>query len=75
MHDGEPPVGLRDRHSRVVVLSVEATALEKQRKEATVSMLQPAGEQFQITCDEGEYLGGDGAAPPPLAYFSAAIAF
>jgi hypothetical protein len=26
-------------------------------------------------CDEGAYLGGDNEAPPPLVYFSAAIAF
>lgn len=31
--------------------------------------------QFEIMCDEGEALGGADSAPPPLAYFSAALAF
>ena len=30
---------------------------------------------FRIDCDEGPNLGGDDSAPPPLAYFSAALAF
>lgn len=75
MGERETPVGLRDVHRRDVVLSVEATALEKQRKQARVSMEHPRSEKFEIACDEGPYLGGDGTAPPPLAYFSAAIAF
>lgn len=31
--------------------------------------------QFEIPCDEGPALGGDDSAPPPLAYFGAALAF
>ena len=31
--------------------------------------------QFEIFCDEGERIGGDDTAPPPLAYFAASIAF
>jgi hypothetical protein len=30
---------------------------------------------FEIPCDEGENIGGDHTAPPPLAYFAASIAF
>ena len=30
---------------------------------------------FEIPCDEGEHIGGDNTAPPPLAYFAASIAF
>jgi hypothetical protein len=30
---------------------------------------------FEIACDEGEQIGGDNTAPPPLAYFAASIAF
>jgi hypothetical protein len=33
------------------------------------------GESFTIACDEGEAVGGDNTAPPPLAYFCASIAF
>jgi hypothetical protein len=31
--------------------------------------------RFVIDCDEGPQLGGDDSAPPPLAYFAAALAF
>jgi hypothetical protein len=31
--------------------------------------------RFTIDCDEGPALGGEDTAPPPLAYFSAALAF
>ena len=30
---------------------------------------------FELLCDESEQLGGDNSAPPPLAYFAAAVAF
>jgi hypothetical protein len=46
------------------------------RKEARVTILEPAkGTAYDIACDEGFWLGGDNTAPPPLAYFSASIAF
>lgn len=32
-------------------------------------------DQFEIACDEGAALGGDNSAPPPLAYFGAALGF
>lgn len=32
-------------------------------------------DKFEMICDEGESLGGDNTAPPPLAYFAASIAF
>jgi hypothetical protein len=75
MTEENTPVGLRDRHDRDVVVTLEALALEGQRKEAHVSMVQPEGDTFRIVCDEGAYLGGKGEAPSPLAYFSAALAF
>lgn len=31
--------------------------------------------RFEILCDEGSAIGGDDSAPPPLAYFGAALAF
>ncbi len=31
--------------------------------------------RFEILCDEGAGIGGDDTAPPPLAYFCAALAF
>jgi len=30
---------------------------------------------FEIARDEGDQIGGDNTAPPPLAYFAASIAF
>jgi len=47
---------------------VEAKATQRQQKEATFA-------QFAILCDEGAAIGGDDTAPPPLAYFGAALAF
>jgi hypothetical protein len=45
------------------------------KKRATVTLEQPEGSTFSIICDEGAYLAGEDTAPPPLAYFSAGIAF
>ena len=47
---------------------VEARTAERQLKMATF-------DTFEIACDEGEAIGGDNTAPPPLAYFGAALAF
>lgn len=47
---------------------VKAETAERQLKRASFA-------QFEMLCDEGEALGGDDTAPPPLAYFSAALAF
>jgi hypothetical protein len=30
---------------------------------------------FTVYCDEGERIGGDNTAPPPLAYFGLSLAF
>jgi hypothetical protein len=45
------------------------------KKRALVTLEQPEGSTFSIICDEGAYLDGEDSAPPPLAYFSAGIAF
>ena len=45
------------------------------KKQATVTLEAPEGSTWSIVCDEGAYLGGDDTAPPPLVYFSAAVAF
>ncbi|MGI9614301.1 MAG: hypothetical protein ACR2QO_15425 [Acidimicrobiales bacterium] len=47
---------------------IEATTAERQQKRATFA-------QFEMLCDEGAAIGGDDTAPPPLAYFGAALAF
>ena len=68
-------MSLQPVQKREVVLVVEAKSLDNMRKQATVSIEHPRGSSFEITCDEGPYLGGDDSAPPPLAYFSASLAF
>lgn len=35
----------------------------------------PHGDTFTVECDEGPALGGQGRAPTPLMYLSAALAF
>ncbi len=47
---------------------VAASTAERQLKTATF-------DSFEILCDEGAAIGGDNTAPPPLAYFGAALAF
>ena len=53
---------------RRFAFDVRAHKVIRQQKKATFS-------HFEIFCDEGERIGGDDTAPPPLAYFAASIAF
>ncbi len=75
MPETKPPMGLDpNMGAREFVLEVDAEALEKMRKVGHVK-IPLISESFTIACDEGEAVGGDKAAPPPLAYFCASIAF
>ena len=47
---------------------VEVDRGEKQLKRAIFGA-------FEILCDESAMIGGEDAAPPPLAYFASSIAF
>ncbi len=58
---------------REVVFELEARNITPMLKIATVSRNRE--DFYTIACDEGKHLGGQGSAPPPLAYFSAAVAF
>lgn len=69
----EPGLGGPDGSKREIVITLEAETLERQRKVARVHAGR--GSTFEMLSDEGQYLGGDDTAPPPLAYFSAGIAF
>jgi hypothetical protein len=63
---------------RDILIRVRATTMERQKKHAEVWSEvsgQPAGSRWAIQCDEGTRIGGDDSAPPPLAYFSAGLAF
>ena len=53
---------------REIVLEAEAETLERMRKEGHAR-------GFTVFCDEGERIGGDNTAPPPLAYFGLSVGF
>jgi hypothetical protein len=76
---GSPaPAASPDRLDREIRFRVRAKTTSRQKKEAEVWNEvggQPAGSRWAILCDEGTRIGGDDTAPPPLAYFSAALAF
>ena len=72
------PTGQPGSLDREIRLRVQATTLDRQKKQAEVWSEvsgQPAGSRWAIRCDEGTRVGGDDSAPPPLAYFSAGLAF
>jgi hypothetical protein len=71
----EGVAGLRDSQDREVRLRISAETADKMKKRAEVTLEAPVGSTYAMICDEGLYLGGDDEAPPPLAYFSAGIAF
>lgn len=56
------------RVQREITLEADAETLEKMRKEGHAT-------GFTVYCDEGERIGGDNSAPPPLAYFGLSLAF
>lgn len=72
---GGIPGSLQPQQDRELKVTLEAESLDGMKKKAIVTLVQPEGSTFSILCDEGAYLGGEDTAPPPLAYFSAAIAF
>ncbi len=64
--------------SRDIHIHVSAKTIGGQKKRAEVwseGQGRPGGSRFAIICDEGKRIGGDDSAPPPLAYFSAGVAF
>ena len=64
--------------SKDIRIHVSARTLDGQKKRAEVwseGQGRPMGSRFAIVCDEGKRIGGDDSAPPPLAYFSAGVAF
>ena len=72
------PTGQPGSLDREIRLRVQAKTMGRQKKQAEVWSEvsgQPAESRWAIQCDEGTRVGGDDTAPPPLAYFSAALAF
>jgi hypothetical protein len=72
---GGVPGSLQPHQDRELRVAIDAESLSGMKKRATVTLEQPEGSTFEIICDEGAYLSGEDTAPPPLAYFSAGIAF
>lgn len=72
------PAGQPGSLDRDIRIRVRARTMDRQKKQAEVWSEvsgQPAGSRWAIQCDEGTRIGGDDTAPPPLAYFSAGLAF
>lgn len=60
--------------SREIVFEADVQGLTPMLKVATVAR-GGADDYYTFACDEPPTIGGQGSAPTPLAYFSAAIAF
>lgn len=71
----DTPSSLKGEQDRELRVRLTAETQEGMKKRAVVALEAPEGSTWSILCDEGAYLGGDDAAPPPLVYFSAAVAF
>ena len=54
--------------NREIVLEADAESLERMRKEGHAR-------GFTVYCDEGERIGGENSAPPPLPYFGLSVRF
>ena len=64
-----PPAALDPNVTyRENLIEADVESLERMRKVARV-------QGFEVFCDEGERVGGEGTAPSPLGYFTAAVGF
>lgn len=57
-----------------IVFECDAVASGKMRTDMQVHVLKPEQETWEFATDEGPFQGGDGTAPPPLAFFMAGLA-
>ncbi len=71
----DTPSSLQESQDRELQVRLSAEPHEGMKKQATVTLEAPEGSTWSIVCDEGAYLGGEDTAPPPLVYFSVAVAF
>lgn len=60
----------RKEYEFEILFEAEGRSVGKMRSEITVSR-PGGGETYEMATDEGDFHGGDGTAPPPLAYFAA----
>jgi len=65
---------MTEREYRDILVTAEATSLEKWRKQVIAGQPE-TGRLFAFISVEGSYMpGGEGTAPTPLTYFTAGIA-
>ena len=61
-------------HSRNIVVTAEASSIEKWRKQVIAGQPE-TGRSYALISDEGNYMpGGEGTAPTPLTYFVSGMA-
>ncbi len=60
--------GITEIAPRTISIEVSAEHVDKMLKRGTFR-------DFTVNCDEGQRLGGDDSAPPPLAYMGMALGF
>lgn len=75
--DSAPGAGPGPGHAVDATVRVRARTDRGQRKyaEAWPELGEKQFSRWGITCDEGEAMGGEDSAPPPLVYFASAVAF
>lgn len=59
---------------RDVILEAEASWIGGMRQQAQVRVINPASRVYTLVCDEGEHMGGEDSAAPPLVFFMAGLA-
>ncbi len=73
LHQTQPDT--QETEGLEIRVTLTADSQENMKKRVLVAVEAPGFSTFSMWSDEGTSLGGDDSAPPPLAYFSAAIAF
>ena len=66
---GDQMASDQKEHEFEILFETEGRSVGKMRSEITVSR-PGGGETYEMAADEGGFHGGDGTAPPPLAYFA-----
>ena len=67
---GDQMADNRKEYEFEILFEAEGRSVGKMRSEITVSR-PGSSETYEMATDEGDFHGGDGTAPPPLAYFAA----
>jgi uncharacterized OsmC-like protein len=73
--EGGAGSSLQDEQKRTLHVHGESRWLGGMRTECDIQLFKPIGSTFRFQCDETAVKGGEGHAPPPMAYLSAGIGF